>query len=94
MIDAAEALRIGLVNEVVPAGRAVARAREIAEEIAERGPLAVRAVKALADRAFDRPLADGHQAEVETSVRIFATDDLLEGARSFLEKRPPSYHGR
>jgi enoyl-CoA hydratase/carnithine racemase len=94
VIDAAEALRIGLVNEVVPAGRAVARAREIGEEIAERGPLAVRAVKALVDDALDRPLADGHRAEVETSVRIFATDDLLEGARSFVEKRPPTYHGR
>ena len=94
VIDAAEALRIGLVNEVVPAGRAVARAREIGEEIAERGPLAVRAVKALVDGALDRPLADGHRAEVETSVRIFATEDLLEGIRSFIEKRPPTYHGR
>jgi enoyl-CoA hydratase len=94
VIDAVEALRIGLVNEVVPAGRAVARAREIGEEIAQAGPLAVRAVKALVDGALDRPLADGHRAEVETSLRIFATDDLLEGARSFLQKRPPTYHGR
>ena len=59
-----------------------------------RGPLAVRAVKTLLDDALDRPLADGHLAEVETSVRIFATDDLLEGARSFLEKRDPRYDGR
>jgi enoyl-CoA hydratase/carnithine racemase len=94
LIDAAEAARIGLVNEVVPAGRAVARAREIGAEIAERGPLAVRAVKALVDDALDRPLAAGHEAEIDTSVRIFATDDLLEGARSFVEKRPPEYHGR
>jgi enoyl-CoA hydratase/carnithine racemase len=94
IVTAAEAERIGLVNEVVPAGLAVARARAIGEEIAERGPLAVRAVKALVDGALDRPLADGHAAEVETSVRIFATDDLLEGARSFVEKRSPTYHGR
>ena len=94
VIDAAEAHRIGLVNEVVPAGRAVERAREIGEEIAERGPLAVRAVKRLVDEALDRPLANGHQAETETSVRIFATEDLLEGARSFAEKRSPTYHGR
>ena len=39
-------------------------------------------------------MADGHAAEIETSVRIFATDDLLEGARAFVEKRPPTYHGR
>jgi len=94
VIDAAEAERFGLVNEVVPAGRAVARAREIGAEIAERGPLAVRAVKVLVDEALDRPLAAGHAAETDTSVRIFATDDFLEGARSFVEKRPPEYHGR
>lgn len=94
VIDAAEAHRIGLVNEVVPAGRAVARAREIGEEIAERGPLAVRAVKRLVDASLDWSLAAGHEAETETSVRIFQTEDLLEGARSFIEKRPPTYHGR
>jgi enoyl-CoA hydratase/carnithine racemase len=94
VIGADEAGRIGLVNEVVPGGRAVARAREIGEEIAERGPLAVREVKALVDTALDQPLTAGPSAEVEASVRIFATDDLLEGARSFVEKRKPHYHGR
>jgi len=94
IVDASEAWRIGLVNEVVPAGRALARATEIAEEIAARGPLAVRAVKALVNDALDRPVEDGHAAEIETSVRIFATDDLLEGARSFTEKREPEFHGR
>jgi enoyl-CoA hydratase/carnithine racemase len=94
IVSADEAYRIGLVNEVVPAGEAVARARQIGEEIAERGPLAVREVKRLVDDALDRDLAAGHAAEVETSVRIFATDDLLEGARSFVEKRQPQYRGR
>ena len=94
IVSAPEAERIGLVNEVVPAGHAVARARAIGEEIAERGPLAVREVKRLIDGALDRDLAAGHAAETETSVRVFATDDLLEGARSFIEKRPPEYHGR
>jgi enoyl-CoA hydratase len=94
VITAAEAERIGLVNEVVPARQAVGRAREIGEEIAGRGPLAVREVKRLVDAALDQDLAVGHAAEVEASVRIFATDDLLEGARSFLEKRESHYHGR
>jgi enoyl-CoA hydratase len=94
VIDAQEAYRIGLVNEVVGAGWAVSRARVIGEEIAAGGPLAVRAVKALVDASFDLPLADGHAAETEASVRIFATDDLLEGARSFIEKREATYHGR
>lgn len=94
IVSAQEAERIGLVNEVVPAGRALARAVEIGEEIAGRGPLAVREVKRLVDGALDRDLAVGHAAEVETSIRIFATHDLLEGARSFVEKREPHYDGR
>jgi enoyl-CoA hydratase/carnithine racemase len=94
VLTASEAARIGLVTEVVPAGEAVARARAIGGEIAERGPLAVREVKALVDAALDRDLAAGHAAEVEASVRIFATDDLLEGATAFLAKREPEYRGR
>jgi enoyl-CoA hydratase len=94
ILTAEEGQRIGLVNEVVPAGQAVSRARAIGEEIAERGPLAVREVKALVDGALDRDLAAGHAAEVETSVRIFATDDLLEGTRAFIDKRAPQYRGR
>jgi enoyl-CoA hydratase/carnithine racemase len=94
ILTAEEAERIGLVNEVVPAGQAVLRARAIGDEIAERGPLAVREVKALVDGALDRDLAAGHAAEVETSVRIFATDDLLEGANAFVDKREPRYRGR
>jgi enoyl-CoA hydratase/carnithine racemase len=93
-LTATEAERIGLVNEVVAAGSAVSRARAIGGEIAERGPLAVREVKRLIDDALDRDLAAGHAAETEASVRIFATDDLLEGARAFLAKREPQYHGR
>jgi enoyl-CoA hydratase/carnithine racemase len=94
VLTAADAERIDLVHEVVPGGRAVARALEIGAEIAERGPLAVREVKALVDGAHGRDLAAGHAAEVEASVRVFATDDLLEGARAFLAKREPEYHGR
>jgi enoyl-CoA hydratase len=94
ILTAEEAERIGLVNEVVPAGQTVLRARAIGDEIAERGPLAVREVKALVDGALDRDLAAGHAAEVETSVRIFATDDLLEGANAFVDKREPRYRGR
>ena len=94
IISAAEAERIGLVNEVVPAGQAAARARQIGEEIAERGPLAVREVKALVNHALDWTLEEGHAAEIEASVRIFATDDMLEGYRAFIGKRPARYEGR
>ncbi len=94
VLDAAGALRVGLVNRVVPAGGAVAAAMDLAREIAERGPLAVREAKRLLDASADLPLEAGLAAELEASVRIFATDDMLEGATAFLGKRPPRYHGR
>jgi enoyl-CoA hydratase len=94
IVDAAEAERIGLVNEVVAPGAARSRAIAIAEEIAARGPLAVREAKRLVDAAADLDLVDGLAAEVEASLRLFATDDMLEGAGAFFEKREPEYHGR
>jgi len=94
VLDADEAARIGLVHEIVPAGEALNRATEIGEEIAARGPVAVREAKRLLDDALDRPLQDGLDAEVEASLRVFATDDLLEGSSSFFAKRDPDYRGR
>jgi enoyl-CoA hydratase/carnithine racemase len=94
ILDADEAGRIGLVNEVVPVGEARTRADEVAEEIAARGPLAVREVKRLLDAAMDVDLDTGLAAELDASERIFATDDMLEGASAFFEKRDPIYRGR
>jgi enoyl-CoA hydratase len=94
VLDADDALAIGLVHEVVPAGEAVARATAIGEEIAARGPIAVREAKRLLDAALDTPLEDGLAAELEASLRVFATDDLLEGSSSFFAKRDPDYRGR
>ena len=94
IIDAKEAERIGLVHEVVPVGEALARADAIAAEIAERGPLAVREAKRLIDTSLDVALETGLAEELEASIRIFASDDLAEGARAFLDKRPPVYRGR
>jgi len=94
VLDAAEAARIGLVNRVVPAGEALATANEIAEEIAARGPLAVREAKLLIDAATELDLASGIAAELDASDRVFSTDDMLEGARAFFDKRDPDYRGR
>ena len=94
VLDADEAARIGLIHEVVPAGEAVHRATEIGEEIAARGPVAVREAKRLLDDALERPLEEGLRAELEASLRVFATDDLLEGAGAFFGKRDPDYRGR
>jgi enoyl-CoA hydratase len=94
IIDASEAERIGLVNRVVPAGEARHAADELAAEIAARGPLAVREAKRLIDLAGELDLDAGLAAELDASERIFATDDMVEGARAFLAKRDPVYKGR
>ncbi|HEY8869679.1 MAG TPA: enoyl-CoA hydratase-related protein [Candidatus Limnocylindrales bacterium] len=94
IIDADEAERIGLVNRVVLAGEARHAADSIAEEIAARGPLAVREAKRLIDAGLDLDLDAGLAAELDASERIFASEDMLEGARAFFGKRDPEYRGR
>jgi enoyl-CoA hydratase len=94
VITAAEAERIGLVTRVAPAGEARAAAEALAAEIAARGPLAVREAKRLIDSALDRDPAVARAAELDASERIFATNDLAEGAAAFLAKREPQYRGR
>jgi enoyl-CoA hydratase/carnithine racemase len=94
VLTAEEAERIGLVSRVVPTGQALAAADEIAAEIAARGPIAVREAKKLIDLATDADLATGLAAELDASDRVFATDDMVEGAESFFAKREPEYRGR
>jgi enoyl-CoA hydratase len=94
VLTAEEAERIGLVSRVVPTGQALAAADEIAAEIAARGPIAVREAKKLIDLATDADLATGLAAELDASDRVFATDDMVEGAKSFFAKREPQYRGR
>jgi enoyl-CoA hydratase len=94
IINSDEAERIGLVNQVVPAGEARQAADALAEEIAARGPLAVREAKRLIDAALEVDLDAGLAAELDASERIFASEDMLEGAHAFLGKRDPQYRGR
>lgn len=94
IVDAREAERIGLISRVVPAGEARRAADGIAQDIAARGPLAVREAKRLVDSALDLEVDDGLAAEIEASVRIFESDDMVEGANAFFGKRDPDYHGR
>jgi enoyl-CoA hydratase/carnithine racemase len=94
IIDSAEAERIGLVNRVVSQGRAYETASEMAESISAKGPVAIRNAKALLDMALDRSLERGLDAETEASERVFDTDDMIEGAHAFLQKRSPRFQGR
>lgn len=93
-IDAAEALRIGLVGEVVPRGDLAARTKAIAERLAERGPLALQYAKEAVVRGLDMTLEQALRFETDLTVILQTTEDRAEGVRAFLEKRRPDFHGR
>jgi enoyl-CoA hydratase/carnithine racemase len=93
-IDAQEALRAGIVSDVVPQEQLMAKAREVAEQICDCGPLAVRAVKEAVLRGLQVPLNEGLQIETELSRLINRTEDAREGPLAFAEKRKPNYKGR
>lgn len=93
-IDAHEALRIGLVDEVVPAEHLDLRALELARTIAEQPPLAVAAILDAVNRGADLPLEQAIALEASAFARLCESDDMREGTRAFLEKRAPHFTGR
>jgi enoyl-CoA hydratase len=93
MVDAAEALRIGLVDEMV-AGDLMARAPELAETIAAMPPLAVAAAMEAVNRGADMPLDEAMALEAGIFGRLCGTEDKREGTRAFLEKRSAVWVGR
>ncbi|HVF76539.1 MAG TPA: enoyl-CoA hydratase-related protein [Acidimicrobiales bacterium] len=94
VIDAEEALRIGLVSKVVPHDDLLDEALALAERIASRPPLALRAVKEGLRRAVDPDWATLGRWVAAMQEELKLTDDHREGVRSFLEKREPSFKGR
>lgn len=93
-ISAAEAQRLGLVNRVVEASELLNEALAQADEIARQAPLAIRACLAAVTRGLEMPLAEGLALEAELFSGLFATEDMREGTRAFLEKRPPVFKGK
>jgi enoyl-CoA hydratase/carnithine racemase len=93
-IDAPEALRLGLVDYVVPMTRLMSKCEEIAGEICKSAPLAIQRIKEAVLRGLDLPLADGLKLERELYKWLQTTDDAREGARAFAEKRAPDWKGR
>ena len=89
VIDADEALAIGLVDEVVPSGTCVERALELAREIAALPQPAIRTDKEAAVRGFGRPLDEGLRIEAECFDRSIFTEETAEGLRRFLERDHP-----
>jgi len=93
-IDSQEAYRIGLVNRVVSLDQLMPTARELAETICQRGPMGVRATKEAMIRGYDLALEQGLQLETDLANRVRSTEDFMEGARAFAEKREPVYKAR
>jgi enoyl-CoA hydratase len=91
MIGAEEALRIGLVNAVVPHAELMASVRKVAATIATKGPLAIAAAKRTILRGEGVPLPVANELEATAFATLFGTSDQREGMKAFLEKRPPKF---
>jgi enoyl-CoA hydratase len=94
MIDAQEALRIGLVEKVVAKGEALAEAKAMAERIQGKGPVAIALTKKAINEGMDLPLAEGLKIERGAFGKACAREDKNEGVTAFLEKRKPNFQGK
>ena len=93
-ISAQEAYRIGLVNKVVPFVELMPTAKQLAESICMRAPLAVRADKQAMIQGIAISLEEGLDLERKLNDLLVATDDFDEGCEAFIEKRPPVFRGK
>ena len=93
-IDAATALRLGVVEAVYPADRLLVEARALGARIAANAPVAVRETKYSISEGSALPIDDGLQVEREAWLANFATADRVEGLSAFLERRPARFVGR
>lgn len=94
IIRADEALRIGLVNRIVPDAELMDAARATMSEILSKGPLAVALTRRMVIQTAELGLTDGLAAESRAFGEVFATEDAREGTRAFVEKRSADFKGR
>ena len=93
-ITADEAVRIGLVNRVVPAGELMTHVRALAAELAAKPPVAVRCCIDAINQGLDMPFAEGCQHEATLFGLVTSTEDMREGTKAFLEKRKAEFKGK
>ena len=94
IIDAQEALRIGLVNKVVPKKDLMEVAMKMAQEMASKGPIALRYTKEAICKGMDMTLEQGLRLEADLYLLIHTSKDRTEGIQAFREKRKPQFEGR
>jgi enoyl-CoA hydratase len=94
LVGAEEALRIGLVNAVVPHADLSARVLEVAKKIASKAPLGVAQCKRVILRGADLPLATANELEAQAFAVLFGSHDQREGMKAFLEKRAAKFEGK
>ena len=93
-VDATEAHRIGLINQVVPRQELAQATLAMARKIAQRSPLALAAVKAAVNVGAERDRDRGSDYALCEFLLLFASEDQKEGMRAFIEKRAPNFTGR
>ena len=94
IIDAQEALRIGLVNRVVPTGELMEVAMKMAQEMASKGPIALRYAKEAVYKGMEMTLEQGLRLEADLYLLLHTTKDRTEGIEAFREKRTPKFDGK
>lgn len=93
-LSAEDALKMGLVNRVISPEQLLTEAESLAREIANLAPLAIRACLEAVTRGIEMTLDEGLALEAELFSSLFATEDMREGTRAFLEKRAPVFQGK
>jgi enoyl-CoA hydratase len=83
-----------LTNRIAKTGDLLTESESLAREISNLAPLAIRAGLEAVTRGIELPLAEGLALEAQLFSRLFATNDMREGTRAFLEKRSPVFNGR
>ncbi len=93
-LSAEEALALRIVNHVTPKGKALAKARDIVEQMKKTGPLSIMMTKQAIDRGLDMTLAQGFQQESDLSYLLTWSDDRKEGLAAFAKRRPAKFKGQ
>ncbi|MHB8928613.1 MAG: enoyl-CoA hydratase/isomerase family protein [Bacillota bacterium] len=94
MIKAPDALRVGLVNKVVPDSELLTQSKNVARMLATKAPIAMANIKKAVFQGLDTSIEEGMDIEFRASVECFQTEDAAEGITAFLQKRKPQFKGK